>query len=300
MGASLSARLIRTATGWYVKNINAQKADIAKMRARWAIGSKFLLPAFGVKRSSTKLAGVDVEILTPSSARDGKVLLYLHGGAFVMGNPATHRQLISHLARAGDVRAVVPDYRLAPEHKFPAGLEDCLAVYDALLANGVAAENIVIAGDSAGGNLAVAALLSLRDAGKPRPAAAVLLSPIIDFTGSGESARTRAASDPWFRPENIQIVAEHYCAAAEITNPLVSPLFGNFDDIAPLYIQVGDREILLSDSVRLADLQRAAGGEVLLEVWPEMWHVFQFCTLKTPESRRAIQKIGEYLRQRLS
>ena len=298
MSASLPAVLIRTVTGWYVKGIDADKADVSRIRRRWDLGVHFLITAFGVKVTNDRLGGIDVERLMPEHPLPGKVLLYLHGGAFALGSPRTHRQLVSHIARAAGVEAVVPDYRLAPENKFPAAIEDCVAVYKALLAADTAADDIVIAGDSAGGNLAIATMLALRDHGEPLPNSAVLLSPLTDLTASGESMTTRAALDPWFRPENIAVVAEHYCETEQTDDPRVSPVFADMSGLPPLYIQVGDREILLSDSERLAARQRAAGGEVVLDVWPGMWHVFQVCTRKMPESRRAIGKIGDYIRGR--
>ena len=217
----------------------------------------------------------------------------------MLGNPRTHRQFVSHLARSAGIRAIVPDYRLAPEHKFPAAIDDALAVYRALLDTGVLPADIVLAGDSAGGGLCVALLLALRDGNVALPAGAVLMSPFLDATGSGESVKDRAAIDPWFSPEGIEIVASHYCEPEEKTHPWVSPVFADVSGLPPLYIQVGEREILLSDAERLAEKQRVAGGEVTLEIWPGMWHVFQFCTLKMPESRRAIRSIGDWIRQRL-
>ncbi len=298
MSASIPAKIIRAVTGWYVKGLNPERVDVEKTRRLWAFGVNFLVPAFGVRREATAIGGVDAEWLIPKKTAPGKVLLYLHGGAYVLGSPATHRQLVSHLARAGGLRALVPDYRLAPENKFPAGIEDCVNVFRALVADGTDPADIIVAGDSAGGGLAVAMMLMLRDAGDPLPGAAILLSPLLDLTGSGESMQSRAALDPWFRPENIGYVGQYYCKPGDETHPLASPVFAEVHGLPPLYIQVGDREILLSDSERIANMQRAAGGEATLEVWPGMWHVFQVCTRKMPESMRAIQKIGTYIRSR--
>ena len=154
------------------------------------------------------------------------------------------------------------------------------------------------AGDSAGGGLTMATLLVLRDAGDQLPAAALLFSPLLDGTQSGESMQTRRVQDPWFTPENIAVVFEHYCMPNELTDPRVSPVFADMSHLPPLFIQVGDHELLLSDAMRLAESQQKAGGEVDLSVWPGMWHVFQFCTLKMPESRQAIRRIGEFIRHK--
>lgn len=295
MSASIPAAVIRAVTGWYVKRIDAEKKDVGKTRRLWDLGARFLIPAFGVKRTIESVGGVESEWHTPKGAADGKVLLYLHGGAFVMGNYRTHRQLAGHLARAGRIKTLVPDFRLAPEHKFPASIDDCIDVFRALVADGYAPGNIIVAGDSAGGGIAVGTMLKLRDLGEPLPGGAILLSPFLDFTVSGESIVSRADVDPWFRPENIPVVANYYCEPDQLQHPYASPIFADVDGLPPLFIQVGDREILLSDSERLANMQRAAGGDVELEVWPDMWHVFQVCINKMPESRRAIRRIGEYV-----
>ena len=298
MSGSLSARIIRAITGWYVKGIDAPKADPSAYRRRLDLLGKLLIPAFGVSSETTTVAGVHCEWLTPKETTPSKVMLYLHGGGYAMGSADSHRQFVGHIARAGQVRALVPEYRLAPEHKFPAGLNDCVSVYRALLADGVEPGDIIMAGDSAGGGLVVATLLNLRDAGDPLPDSALLFSPLLDGTRSGQSMQTRRDLDPWFTPEGIDVVFQHYCEPEQLIDPLVSPVLGDMSGIPPLFIQVGDYEILLSDSERLAALQRDAGGEVEIEVWPGMWHVFPFNIHKMPESRRAIRRIGEYLRGR--
>lgn len=291
---------IRRLSSRYVKGIDPASADVNRVRERLDKISKFLKRAFGVAVEATSVNGLYAEWLRPKRAREGKVLLYLHGGAYLVGSCRTHRQLVSHIARAAGINAIVPEYRLAPEHPFPAAIDDAVGVYRWLLANGYGPGDIFIAGDSAGGGLTVATLLSLRHAGIPMPAAAVLISPFLDVTGSGESARTRADKDPWFDVKDMVVVAENYCGAGvDLRNPLVSPVFANVAGLPPTYIQVGNDEILLSDSTRFADKMRAEGREVEIEIWPDMWHVFQLFIGKMPESRRAVRQIGAYLERRM-
>ncbi len=296
---SKRARFIRWITGRYIQGIDVHTADVHKLRRRLDMVSRLLMKAFRVKLERTTINGLYAEWLRPKAATRGKVLLYLHGGAYVIGSCRSHRQMVSHIARAAVIDALVPEYRLAPDHQFPAAIDDAIGVYRELLASGIRSEDIVISGDSAGGGLTVATLLSLRNAGDPMPAAAVLLSPFLDATGSGESATTRADKDPWFHAKDMEVVIRHYCGESEARNPLVSPVFGNVAGLPPVYIQVGDHEILLSDSTRFTDMLREAGSEVEIEVWPEMWHVFQLFVGKMPESRQAINKIGAYLKARM-
>ena len=174
---SLRAKFVRRTTRAYFNTIDAKKADVQAMRKKWHSAAKILWTARKVKIEQARVSGLNSEWLTPKGAPDDKLLLYLHGGAYVMGNCATHRQLVSYLAKYSGVKALLPEYRLAPEHPFPAAIEDAVGLYRSLLANGYSAQNIVIAGDSAGGGLTMATLLSLREAGDPLPAAACLLSP---------------------------------------------------------------------------------------------------------------------------
>jgi acetyl esterase/lipase len=239
------------------------------------------------------------EWLAPKQATDGKLVLYLHGGAYIMGSCATHRQMVSYIAKASRVRTLLPEYRLAPEHPFPAAIDDAVRLYRSLLADGYLPDDIVIMGDSAGGGLTMATLLSLRDAREPLPAAACLISPWLDLTASGESMSSRAHEDPWFKPGDMPVVTSYYCREDQLRHPLISPVFADLADLPSIYIQVGSDEILLSDSTRCADQIKAVGGNVEIEIWPGMWHVFQVFVHQVPESRRAVRKIGEFVRQSL-
>ncbi len=301
MAISRRARFVRWLTGRYMQKLDVPNVPVEVAREHLEFVTRTLSRrARGVETRPGKLAGIDVDWLHPAKAHEDKVLYYLHGGAYVLGSRRTHRKLAGHMARAAGIVAVLPEYRLAPQHPFPAAIEDAVSVYKALLDAGHDPKNIVISGDSAGGGLTVATLLSLRHAGVPLPAAAVLLSPFLDVTGSGESAKTRAEQDPWFDINDIEVVSRYYCPNEDNwTNPLVSPVFANVAGLPPMLIHVGNDEILLSDSTRFADKLREADVDVELEIWPDMWHVFQLFVGKMPESSVAIDKIGDYLRRQL-
>jgi monoterpene epsilon-lactone hydrolase len=294
---SMRARMVRYFSKQIFKRVSPQ-SDILMVRRTFEAMQKRKRVAKGVVVREAELAGIACEWLIPPGCDDAPVLYYLHGGAYLMGSPATHRKMVSYIAKAAGMRALLPDYSLAPENPFPSGLNDCIAVYRQLLDTGVSADNVVISGDSAGGGMSMATMLSLRDAGDQLPAAAVLLSPWLDLTGRGESGVTRAEEDPWFRVDDMMTIASMYQPDGELTNPLVSPVFADANSLPPMLIQVGDHEILLSDSTRLTGNITAAGGEVSLQVWPEMWHVFQFFIGQMPESKRAISDIGDYIRGR--
>jgi len=297
---SLRAKFIRRTTRAYFNTVDAEKADVQAMRKKWHSAAKVLWTARNVAVEAVDIHGLHAEWLTPKGCPDDKLLLYLHGGAYVMGNCATHRQMVSYIAKYSGIKALLPEYRLAPEHPFPAAVDDAVGLYRSLLADGYPAENIVIAGDSAGGGLTMATLLSLRDARIPLPAAACLLSPWLDLAATGESMTTHAKKDPWFQPEDMPIVAAYYCRQDQIRNSLVSPVYADLSGLPPLYIQVGEDEILLSDSTRAADKVKAAGGEVEIEIWPGMWHVFQAFLIQVPESKKAVKKIGNFVRRILT
>ncbi len=296
--SSFRAKIIRFVSGAYLQRVDVANIDVTKIRRLWDFLGRLMITAFGVKVTSDEINGLYAEWLTPVDHVDGKLLLYLHGGAYAVGGCDMHRQMVSHIARAGRIRTLLPEYRLSPEHKFPAAIDDAVAVYRSLLDMGIKPEDIIFAGDSAGGGLSVGTMLALRDAGDPLPAAAVLLSPFLDVTASGDSMQTRATRDPWFRPEDVTVIADHYCEMHQRRFPQISPVFADLEGLPPMFIQVGDDEILLSDAERIADECVAAGIDVDLEIWPEMWHVFQFFIGKMPEARQAIDKIGVYIQSR--
>jgi acetyl esterase/lipase len=297
--SSFRAKLVRAVTGAWFARLDARTANVQRLRSGWDAMSKRARTASGVVMTQETLAGMYCEWLTPTESEPGKVLLYFHGGAYLMGSCATHRKLVSYVARACRVRALMIEYRLAPEHPFPAAVDDAMAAYNALIEQGYSGADILVAGDSAGGGLTMALLLSLRDAAQELPAGALLLSPWLDLTSSGESARTRADQDPWFKADDMPYVAAYYCKDEELELPLVSPVFADVAGLPPVYIQVGDDEILLSDSTRITEKLERADCEVTLEVWPKMWHVFQVFVGLMPESRAAIEKTVPFVRERL-
>lgn len=294
---SYRARMVRAASGTAIRLSASKSIDALKTRRRLHKLAHYLPTAFGVQVTPDHIGDFKVEWLAPKNAPDDKLILYLHGGAFVMGGCEMHRQFVSHIARASGIRAVLPEYRLAPEHPFPAALDDVVSIYRSLISTGLTPDDIVLAGDSAGANLAVALLLKLRDANDPLPAAACLVCPWVDLALTGESMTTNADNDPWFRAEDIRFAASLYCNASQAMDPLASPVYADASGLPPLYIQVGGDEVLLSDSTRLFDNVKSAGGEADIEIWPGMWHVFQMFVGLMPESRKAIEKIGAYIQQ---
>jgi epsilon-lactone hydrolase len=255
-------------------------------------------PPAGTAVDPVDAGGVPAEWVAAPGVSPGRVLLYFHGGAYQIGSPATLRQLVALLSGAARARALSVDYRLAPEHPFPAAIEDALAAYRWLLASGIDPALIAVAGDSAGGGLALGALAALRDAGEPMPAAAVLLSPWTDLALTGESLRTRAAVEMMVKPEGLPETAALYLAGADPRHPYASPLYADLHGLPPLLIHVGDAEVILDDSTRLAASASEAGVEVSLEIWDEMPHVFPAFAGLLPEADQAIERIGAWLDQR--
>ena len=246
------------------------------------------------------LAGLPaLHTASPGAAEDA-VLLYLHGGAYISGTPQGYRGLAAELARATGARGIALDYRLAPEHPFPAAVDDAVAGYEALLERGFAPGRIVLAGDSAGGGLTMATLVALRDKGAALPAAALLISPWADLTGKSASHITKAAEDPTLTAEALGIAAAHYLAGASAEHPLASPVMAYLTGLPPLLIQVGSAEILLDDSLALAAAAGRANASVRLEIWPQMPHVWHLFGFMLPEGRKAIETAGAFLREAMT
>jgi epsilon-lactone hydrolase len=244
---------------------------------------------------SVSANGVPSDWLEPDNDVTGRAILYLHGGAYVICSPSTHRGLAGNISHASQARLLLIDYRLAPEHPFPAALDDALAAYQWLLAKGFSPEHIAIGGDSAGGGLTLATALSLRDNHKEMPAALFLLSPWTDLTFSGESIHTRADRDPLLKIDDDAWLVNTYANGKPLTHPYISPLFADLHGLPPTFIQVGTEEILFDDSARLEQKARLAGVDVTMETWSGMWHVFQAYSPYVPESKQAIIRIGDFI-----
>jgi acetyl esterase/lipase len=238
-------------------------------------------------------------VLAPGADPDWR-LLYLHGGGFVSGSGAFYLALAAHISAAAQCAVLLPDYRLAPEHPFPAGLEDCIQAHEWLTVTGPAgaapARATFIGGDSAGGGLTLSTLLSLRDRRLALPRAGIALSPFADLTLSGESIRSEAELDPIMHPRCLPDFVALYVADSEVRAPLASPVFADYTGLPPLLIQVGEHEVIRDDSVMVAEKARADGVEVTLEVWEGMFHVFQSHDPLLPEAREAIEHIASVIR----
>jgi len=271
---------------------------VAERRAQYERAEKFFPTPPDVKVEQVSAPTVPAEWLTPPGARDDAAVLYLHGGGYVIGSARSHRHLAAAIGVAAKSRVLLPDYRLAPEHPFPAAVDDAVAAYRWLLDRKVAPARIVIAGDSAGGGLTVATLLALRDAGVPLPAAGVCISPWVDLTGSGASYRTRAEVDPIVKRAGIDGMATAYLAGKDAKTPLASPLFADLRGLPPLLVQVGDDEVLLDDAVQLAERARKAGVDVTLEAADKMVHVWHWFFPMLDEGQAAIDRIGAFVQAR--
>ena len=271
---------------------------IAERRAQYERAERVFVTPPDVKIERVTAPTVPAEWLAAPDARDNAAVLYLHGGGYVIGSARSHRHLAAAIGRAAQTRVLLPDYRLAPEHPFPAAVDDAVGAYRWLLDRKIAPSRIVIAGDSAGGGLTVATLLALRDLKVPLPAAGVCISPWVDLTCSGASYTTRKDADPIVKFDSIAMMSKAYLASTDVKTPLASPLFAELGGLPPLLVQVGDDEVLLDDSVQLVERAKKAGVDATLDVWPKMVHVWHWFFPMLDEGQAAIDKIGEFVRKR--
>jgi acetyl esterase/lipase len=241
--------------------------------------------------------GVPAEWIWAPGVSKGSVMLYLHGGGYVLGSMRTHRVMLAHLSRASGFSVLGLEYRLAPEHPFPAPVEDTLAAYRWLLSRGYDPRKIVLGGDSAGGGLVVAAMVAMRYVGEPLPAAGVCISPWVDMEATGQSFVTNATSDPSVAKDRILRIASLYLAGKSPQAPLASPVHADLRGLPPLLVQVGSIETLLEDAKALTQRAQAAGVLAEWEVWEDMPHVWHHFAPILPEAQQAIARIGEFVRK---
>lgn len=239
--------------------------------------------------------GVPGEWQLPQTGDGGRTILYLHGGGYVLGSPLSHRDMVGAMADAAHARAFIADYRLGPEHPFPAAVEDAVAAYQGLLDSGLDPAKLCIAGDSAGGGLTVATLVALRDRKLPLPAAGICISPWADLTCSSNSMTSMAEADPMLKPDALRWMAELYLNGQDPKAPLASPVFADLQGLPPLLIQVGTEEALYDDAITLSRVAHEAGVDATLEVWEGMMHVWHLMAKLIPEGKQAIQAIGAFV-----
>jgi epsilon-lactone hydrolase len=283
----------------FVNNQETVAAPLESQRQEWEAAVAATNLQLHAVVNPVDLDGVYGEWVTVGDSDEAGVLLFLHGGGYNAGSCKTHRALATHLARAARTRVLLIDYRLAPEHPCPAAIDDAAHAYRWLLQQGSAPQQIVLGGDSAGGGLALAALIAIRDSGTEVPAAAFLLSPWLDLALSGESMRTRAQLDPLTAYNDLHKAATLYLGDLEPYDPRASPLYADLHQLPALLIHVGDHEVLRSDATRLAEKAKAAGVPVQLEIWDAMWHVWHAWADELPEARAAMVQIGAFVRQHL-
>lgn len=264
-------------------------ADFPAMRRAYdAFAENDPIPEMST-HSEIDLGGVSSLGLLPKGANGDHVIVWLHGGGFSMGSSRSHKGLASQVAARAKTATILPDYRLAPEHQHPAALEDCVTTYRAVLAEGVKPEHIILAGDSAGGGLAVATALKLKELGVAQPAGLMLLSPWVDLTNRGWSHEAKAQRDPFLTSSGLATRAREYLGDGNL-----SILDADMRGLPPTYIQTGEAEILMSDSTALAERLGAAGSPVTLEIWPEMFHIFQARYPMLTQAREAILRLGHW------
>jgi acetyl esterase/lipase len=270
--------------------------DMQGLRA--GMGTRLEPTIKDVKLSKVKVGEIPCEWVRAPGADSEVRLLYIHGGGFVSGSGGRYLPLAAHISAAAKCAVLLPDYRLAPEHPFPAGLNDCVDAHQWMIANGpsgpAAAKATFIAGDSAGGSLTLTTLLALRDRKLQLPLGGIPISPTTDFTLASESLKS--VHDPIISAKTMPIFRDHYLGKTDPKDPLVSPVFGDYHGIPPLLIQVGEHEMLRDDSVRVAKKARADGISVKLEAWPGMFHVFQSHEPLLPEAKEAVEHIAEFMR----
>jgi acetyl esterase/lipase len=275
-------------------------ADVEDFRAAYEEFTSQFQPEEGTTYERVGAGGVPADWAVAPGAADDPVMIWLHGGGYMIGSMRTHRPTLSRLSKASGGRVLGLDYRLAPENPFPAAVQDTVAAYRWLLANGTDPKKIVIGGDSAGGGLTVAALVALRYTGEPMPAAGISHSGWTDLKHTGESITTKAEIDPILSREMLDLMAQTYVGGRDPGTPLASPFYADLHGLPPLLVQAGTAEILLDDAIRFTDKAKAAGVDVTLEIWDDMPHIWQVFAPILPEGQQAIDHMGEFVRKHTS
>jgi monoterpene epsilon-lactone hydrolase len=270
--------------------------DIGERRVGFDAFAKAFPVAADIVVEPAEANSVPAEWTNVPGANEYRAVLYLHGGGYVIGSLDSHRHVASEIARDLDGRTLALHYRLAPEHRFPAPVEDAVAGYLFLMEQGYMPGQIAIAGDSAGGGLVVATMIALKNAGLPQPVCGWCISPWVDMEGIGDSMTTKAEEDPIVQKGPLLEMAGLYLGSAKPREPLAAPIYGDLRGLAPLFIQVGEAETLLDDAVRLADAAKAADVPVELEIWPEMPHVWHLFHPRLQAGRRAISAGAKFIR----
>jgi epsilon-lactone hydrolase len=297
---SLVARVVRIGLRIVAKPILRANASVEAARWQLTLADRLIPhPPRGTETLAIDAGGVPAERVATAASRHDHHILYLHGGGYVAGWAGLCRDLTWRLATLCRVCVLGVNYRLAPEHPFPAALDDAVAAYRWLLAQGADSKHIALVGDSAGGGLVFATMLRLRDENVELPAAAVVVSPWTDLALTGQSLHLNALIDPLIPVELAPRVVDLCLAGANPRNPYVSPLYGDPTGLPPTLILVGSDEVLRDDAVRMADRMRAAGCHVEIEIWPHMWHVWYMCTRAMPEAKAAIARIAGFVKDKL-
>ena len=297
---SLQAVALRFYLRHWFKRRLVPDAPVSALRANVSdLVRRMPKPPPGVTVTPTDAGGVPAEWVAAPGADARRAILYFHGGGYASGSPDSVRDLTWRLSDAARCRLLVVDYRLAPEHPFPAAIEDAASAYRHLLSNGFAPASIAFAGDSAGGGLALGSLVKLRDDGAPMPAAACGFSPVTDLAITGRTITTNRDADPMVQADALPQTAAWYLGSTPATSPYASPLYADVRGLPPTLLHVGSTEVLLDDSRRLAENMRSAKVEVDLRIWPDMPHVFQGCAAFLPEARAAIAEAGRFLEEHM-
>ncbi|GAB6907562.1 Acetyl-hydrolase [Desulfosarcina cetonica] len=292
---SLRATLCRLITKYGISPKLNKIDSIDETRKKMEKIAKFAKLPPGTQVEKITIDGMAAEWIAANTVREDIVILYLHGGGYNVCSPNTHREFAAHISKASGAKVLLIDYRLAPEHPFPAALQDATAAYRWLLNQGLKGKRIAIAGDSAGGGLTLTTAISIRDAGIPLPSSIACISPWTDLMFTGNSIKTNSKIDPLVTARGGKIMAENYIGDHDPRNPLISPLYAEMSGLPPILIHVGTDEMLLDDSKRIAKKAEDAGVNVTLKIYDKLWHVFHLNVNAMPEAKTAVAEFGAFI-----